>query len=151
MVIYDNREHLKFYDQVLGLLRVKDKTSGYESDINEPSAKAIFSLRSNQRYTATDFDHPESSKDPMKALSGRLKIIRFSPDSRLEDKMDHSKPGSLGYSLYTYRVLNLERFHERVKSGGAKNVTPIILNELNERSFSFVAPDGYFWNMIERK
>ncbi len=148
MVVYKNDENLKFYDEVLGLLRVKHNDN-YNSDYSNPSSRAIFSLKKNQKYGATDFDNPLSSKNPLEALSGRLKIIWFSPDSRLENKFDHSKPGSLGYSLYTYRVKNIDEFRKRVKSSAATDVTKIRKNEFGERSFSFVAPDGYFWTLLE--
>ena len=148
MVVYKNDENLKFYDEVLGLLRVKDNED-YNSDYSNPSSRAVFSLKENQKYGATDFDNPKSSKNPMDALSGRLKIIWFSPESNLENKFDHSKPGSLGYSLYTYRVTGIEKYHEKVKASKAKNVTPILKNELGEKSFSFIAPDGYFWTILE--
>ncbi len=148
MVVYDNREDLDFYDKVLGLLRVKDKIE-YESTIEDPSAKAVFSLEEHQTYTATDFDNPLSSKNPMEALSGRLKIIRFSKGSKLEDKMEYSKPGSLGYSLYTYKVKDIEKYHQKVKMSKATEVTKIYVNEFGEKSFSFIAPDGYFWTLLE--
>lgn len=148
MVIYRNDENLKFYDEVLGLLKVKENED-YDSDDSNPSSKAIFSLKPNQKYGATDFDNPKSSKNPLEALSGRLKIIWFSPESNLENKFDYSKPGSLGYSLYTYRVKNIEGFHSKVKASKAKDVTEIGKNEFGEKSFSFTAPDGYFWTILE--
>lgn len=147
MVIYKNDENLKFYDEVLGLLRVKHNDD-FNSDSSDPSAKAIFTLLPNQKYGATDFDNPKSSKNPLEALSGRLKIIWFSPESNLENKFDYSKPGSLGYSLYTYRVTGIEKYHEKVKASKATNVTEIRKNEFGEKSFSFVAPDGYFWTLV---
>jgi len=147
MVVYLNRENLDFYDKVLGLLRVKDG-KGFESDYNNPSSRAIFSLEKHQKYGATDFDDPQSSTNPAEARSGRLKIIWFSPDSNLEDKSDRSRPGSLGYSLYTYRVTGIEAMRDRIAKSKATNVTPIIANEFGEKSFSFRAPDGYDWTIV---
>jgi catechol 2,3-dioxygenase-like lactoylglutathione lyase family enzyme len=148
MVVYLNRENLDFYDKVLGLLRVKDNAS-FDSDYNNPSSRAVFSLEKYQKYGATDFDDPRSSKNPVEARSGRLKIIWFSPDSKLQDKFDYSKPGSLGYSLYTFRVKGIEDYRKRIKASKAKDLTDIQTNEFGEKSFSFVAPDGYFWTMVE--
>jgi catechol 2,3-dioxygenase-like lactoylglutathione lyase family enzyme len=148
MVVYKNDENLKFYDEVLGLLRVKDNDN-YNSNFSNPSSRAIFSLLPNQKYGATDFDNPKSSKNPMEALSGRLKIIWFSPESNLDNKFEYSKPGSLGYSLYTYRVSGIEKYHSKVNSSKATKVTKISKNEFGEKSFSFVAPDGYFWTLLE--
>ncbi|MCS6874166.1 MAG: VOC family protein [Pyrinomonadaceae bacterium] len=149
LVVYRNQENIDFYGEVLGLLKVRE-SSDYESGYEDASARAIFELEKHQRYGVTDFDNPKSSKDPMKALSGRLKIIWFSPESKLDNKLDYSRPGSLGYSLYTYNVNGIDFYHQKVKSSKAQNVTDILRNEFGEKSFTFVAPDGYFWNLIER-
>jgi catechol 2,3-dioxygenase-like lactoylglutathione lyase family enzyme len=148
MVIYRNQENIDFYGKVLGLLKVKENTN-FDSDYTNASSKAIFSLNPHQKYGATDFDNPKSSKNPAEALSGRLKIIWFSPESKLDDKFDYAKPGSLGYSLYTYRVKGVEDYYKRVKSSNAKDLTDIKTNEFGEKSFSFIAPDGYFWTILE--
>ena len=148
MVVYRSRENLDFYDKVLGLMKVKENAD-YDSDYNNPSSRAVFSLEKHQKYGATDFDNPRSSTNPANALSGRLKIIWFSPESKLENKFDYSKPGSLGYSLYTYRVKGIENYRQKVKASRAANVTEIQKNEFGEKSFSFIAPDGYFWTLLE--
>ena len=148
MVVYRNRENLDFYDKVLGLLKVKENAD-FDSDYNNPSSRAVFSLEKHQKYGATDFDDPRSSStNPQQARSGRLKIIWFSPDSKLENKFNYAKPGSLGYSLYTYRVKGIESYRQKIKSSAAKNVTEIIENEFGEKSFSFTAPDNYFWTIL---
>lgn len=148
MVIYDEPENLDFYDQVLGLLRVRDGKT-YDGNYENTSSRAVFSLEKNQKYRAADFDDPRSSTDAAKAYSGRLKIILFTKASNLENKFDSAKPGSLGYSLYTYRVKEIEKYREKVKASRAEKVTEIIKNEFGEKSFSFIAPDGYFWTLIE--
>ncbi len=63
MVTYLNRENLDFYDKVLGLLRVKDNAA-FDSTYENPSSRAVFSLEPHQKYGATDFDDPRSSKNP---------------------------------------------------------------------------------------
>ncbi len=148
MVVYRNQANIDFYGNVLGLLKVKENTD-YDSDYTNPSSRAIFSLEKHQKYGATDFDNPKSSTTPANALSGRLKIIWFSPESKLENKFDSSKPGSLGYSLYTYRVRGIENYQQKIKASKATNVTDIRQNEFGEKSFSFIAPDGYFWTILE--
>lgn len=148
MLVRDERAHLNFYDQVLGLLRTRDG-DGFDHTDEDASAKAIFSLEKGDAYASTDFDHPLSSADPQKALSGRLKIIRFSKESKLEDRFDYAKPGSLGYSLYTLRVRGIEDYYRKIKASKATALTEILPNEFGERSFSFTAPDGYFWTLLE--
>lgn len=149
MVIFDNPTHLDFYDKVLGLLRVRDGKSG-ESKYENLSSRAVFSLEPGETYTTTDFDDPRSSAaDPQKARSGRLKIIRFPENTKLENKISFANPGSLGYSLYTFRVKGIKNYHEKVKQSRATNLTDVYKNEFGEQSFSFVAPDGYFWTILE--
>lgn len=140
-------EELDFYDQVLGLLRARH---GHVSDDSDVASRNIFELEPGQKYMSTDFDDPRSvPSDLSKVRSGRLKIIRFISGPQLEDLQDRSRPGSLGLSLYTYRVQGIEAFHTKVHASAATRVTQISTNEFGERSFSFVAPDGYWWNLLE--
>lgn len=143
----DSKETLRFYEEILGLLRVRDDVeTTYESS---EGARQIFDLQPNERYWVTNFDDPRSSKSDLQAVrSGRLFIVRFPDSIKLESRFDEAKPGCLGMSLYTYRVRGLEVYFERVQASAAQNVTEIAGNEFGEQSFSFVAPDGYFWTLI---
>jgi uncharacterized glyoxalase superfamily protein PhnB len=53
--------------------------------------------------------------------------------------------------LYTYKVREVEIYWQRVRESAAQQLTEIMINEFAEKSFSFVAPDGYFWNIVESK
>ncbi|MHC5821996.1 MAG: VOC family protein, partial [Nostoc sp.] len=74
---------------------------------------------------------------------------RFPEDINLESRFEAAQPGSLGMSLYTYRVKGIQEYCDRIKASIAQKVTEIISNEFGEKSFSFVAPDGYFWTLLE--
>jgi hypothetical protein len=143
-------EPLDFYDRVLGLLRVR--TAGaHESSYEQEGPRNIFGLLPGERYFTADFDDPRSSpSDPQQMRSGRLKICRFPADVAIPDRLSQSRPGALGYTLYTIRARGLVELRRRVEAGGASGVTGIRPNEFGESSFSFVAPDGYFWTLIER-
>ncbi|HEY9635485.1 MAG TPA: VOC family protein [Coleofasciculaceae cyanobacterium] len=145
----DSQETLRFYEDILGLLRVRDNVeTTYESS---EAARQIFDLQPNERFLVTAFDDPRSSKSDFQAArSGRLYIVRFPDSMQLAEPFDQAKPGCLGMSLYTYRVSNLEDYFNRVKASAAQNLTEIIVNEFGEQSFSFVAPDGYFWTLISK-
>ena len=144
----DSQETLRFYDEVLGLLRVQDALeSTYET---ARGGRQIFDLQPEERFWVTAFDDPRSSKtDWQAARSGRLYIVRFPEALALPDCWEQSRPGSLGLSLYTYQVRALEAYWDRLQSSAAKQVTDIVTNEFGDRSVSFIAPDGYFWNLIE--
>lgn len=149
MVVADKPENLKFYDEVLGLLRTRDGKPG-DSNYENLSSRAIFELNKNDSYATTDFDDPRSSAiDPQQARSGRLKIVRFPAELNLPDKNEFANPGALGYSLYTFRVKGIADYRQKVKNSRATKVTEIIRNEFGEQSFSFVAPDNYFWTLLE--
>ncbi|MDJ0703786.1 MAG: VOC family protein [Leptolyngbyaceae cyanobacterium MO_188.B28] len=145
----DSKETLGFYDQVLGLLRVRDDAvTTYDSS---KAARDFFDLQPGEQIIVTAFDDPRSSvSDFQAARSGRLYIVRLPESISLADRHKNARPGSLGLSLYTYRVRSLETYFERVMASMAREVTDIEPNEFGERSFSFMAPDGYFWTLIER-
>jgi catechol 2,3-dioxygenase-like lactoylglutathione lyase family enzyme len=148
MVIQDDsKETLKFYDEVLGLLRVRDDVeTSYESSL---ASREIFDLQPGEKFFVTAFDDPRSSTtDLMAARSGRLYIIRFPSSINLDSRHEAAQPGSLGMCLYTYRVRELNQFCDRIKASSIQKFTTIVENEFGEPSFSFVAPDGYFWNLI---
>ncbi|BAZ31363.1 hypothetical protein NIES4074_38360 [Cylindrospermum sp. NIES-4074] len=145
----DSKEVLKFYEEVLGLLRARDDVeTTYESSA---AGRDIFDLNDGDRYIVTAFDDPRSSKsDFMAARSGRLYIIRFPDDINLESRFEAAQPGALGMCLYTYRVRGIHSYFERVRTSAATRLTNIVINEFGEMSFSFVAPDGYFWTLVEK-
>ncbi|MBN3941814.1 MAG: VOC family protein [Nostoc sp.] len=144
----DSKETLKFYEEVLGLLRVRDGVeTSYESS---PAGRDIFDLNPGEKFIVTTFDDPRSSKsDLMATRSGRLYVIRFPESLNLESRFEAAQPGSLGMSLYTYRVKGIQEYCDRIKASTAQKVTDIISNEFGETSFSFIAPDGYFWTLLE--
>jgi catechol 2,3-dioxygenase-like lactoylglutathione lyase family enzyme len=148
MVIQDDsKETLRFYEEVLGLLRVRDDVeTSYETSV---AARQIFDLEPTEQFWVTAFDNPRSSKsDFLAARSGRLYIIRFPASINLPERFERTQPGCLGMSLYTYRVRDIEDYFHRVQTSNAREVTEIACNEFGEQSFSFVAPDGYFWTLI---
>lgn len=149
MVIQDDsKEKLLFYEEVLGLMRVRDDVeTTFESSI---AGREIFDLQPGEGFLVTAFDDPRSSKtDFQAARSGRLYILRFPSAIDLTDSYNRAHPGCLGMSLYTYRVRDIDEYFNRVKASSARQVTEIIANEFGEQSFSFIAPDGYFWTLIQ--
>lgn len=144
----DSKQILKFYEEVLGLLRVRDDVeTSYESS---PAGREMFDLKPGEKFIVTAFDDPRSSAtDLMAARSGRLYIIRFPEAINLESHFEASQPGCLGMSLYTYRIRGIEKYGDRIQASPVQKYTNIVENEFREKSFSFVTPDGYFWNLLE--
>lgn len=146
----DSQETLRFYDEVLGLLRVQDALeSTYET---ARGGRQIFDLQPGERFWVTAFDDPRSSKtDWQAARSGRLYTVRFPEALPLPDYSGQSKPGALGVSLYTYRVRDIDAYCNLIHDSSATEVTEIITNEFGEQSFSFKSPDGYAWTLLESR
>ena len=147
----DSKEVLRFYDEVLGLMRFNDEewVSTYEGTV---TGRDIFEIGPDEEYGTINFDDPRSSKDDLqKVCSGRLKVVRYPEALPVEDAREFSRPGCLGLSLYTYAVRDIDDYHRRISQSSARNVTSIEVNEFGERSFSLTAPDGYFWTLIESK
>lgn len=144
----DSKEILNFYEESLGLLRVRDDVeTSYESS---KAGREFFDLQPEERFIVTAFDDPRSSTDFKAARSGRLYIIRFPESMNLESCFQQAQPGCLGMSLYTYRVSDIEEYFQRIKESNVKRFSEIEINEFGEKSFSFVAPDGYFWTLIAK-
>jgi catechol 2,3-dioxygenase-like lactoylglutathione lyase family enzyme len=144
----DSKETIQFYEDVLGLLRVRDDIeTTYESS---QAGREFFDLQPGEKFIVTAFDDPRSSvTDWQAARSGRLYIVRFPEAYAVPEQFEKAQPGCLGMSLYTYRVGNAEEYRDLIQASSARNVTEICLNEFGDRSFSFTAPDGYFWTLIE--
>jgi hypothetical protein len=50
--------------------------------------------------------------------------------------------------VYTDWVQEIHNFFEKIKASNVQKFTNIVNNEFREMSFSFVAPDGYFWTLV---
>lgn len=143
----DDPSTLKFYDECLGLLRQKEQSLGGKPTCSSGN-KETFNLDSKEIYHIYDFDDPRSSLDISGHLSGRLKIVRMPTSSEMKDVHDLSRPGSLGMSLLTYQVKDIQAYREKVIQGGATEITDVYKNEFGEESISFKSPDGLSWNLV---
>jgi uncharacterized glyoxalase superfamily protein PhnB len=72
----------------------------------------------------------------------------MAPDCDMPDVRDKTRPGSLGMTLLTYQVRDIDAYRERVIDGGATAVTEVADNEFGEPSISFVSPDGLDWTLV---
>jgi catechol 2,3-dioxygenase-like lactoylglutathione lyase family enzyme len=148
LVIQGDEDPLRFYDEVLGLLRIRNSPKPATAASVGPAN--IFDLHGDECYYTQDFDDPRSSAtDLMAVRSGRLKFIRFVGGNSPEDWRDRSQPGCLGMSCYTYAVSDIAEYHARVTLGGARDIFNIAINEFGERSLRFTAPDGTVWLLVQ--
>jgi catechol 2,3-dioxygenase-like lactoylglutathione lyase family enzyme len=134
--IVSDDSHGQFYVDVLGM-RVTNEL--HESHGGKPGNADTLMIQPDQRFTIMGFKAP--GKDV-----GMFQF--YKPLFETEDLFDRSRPGSMGLSLSTFRVSNVDEYHARVSASAATGVTPITRNEFGERSFSFVAPDRVFWTLV---
>lgn len=145
MIADDDPHVLDFYDQVLGLKRWMDGHTPYE---NATGSRSIFGLEPGEGFHMVDFDDPRSGHSLAERRSGKLKCVRFAKAARIDNALDRSRAGSLGYGTYCWRVNDVETMHARVTAAGARRITDVLVDEFGRRGFTFDAPDGYQWMLI---
>ncbi|WP_375505760.1 hypothetical protein [uncultured Nostoc sp.] len=126
-----------FYADFFGLIPLE--TNGKRSGYQKPSTRQILMLCQGQEFYLSAFASPKTNV-------GLLQV--YSPLYPTPDKREYSQPGSIGLSLFTYRVEDIAAFHQRVRSSTATSVTTIISNEFGELCFGLVAPDGMYWVIV---
>jgi hypothetical protein len=146
MIANDDPQVFDFYDEVLGLKRMLDEHTPYD---NATGSRSIFGLEPGEGFHMVDFDDPRSGQSLAERRSGKLKCVRFAANARIEDRLDRSRPGCLGYSAYSWRAQDIESMHARVSGAGARRVSDVLGDEFGNRCFTFDAPDGYAWLLLE--
>lgn len=137
-----------FYDACLGLKRSGD--FGLKWEEIGSSGKDILGLDAGEGFRMVRFDDPRSGEGAGKR-SGRLIFFDFAADRPLPDARAASRPGALGYSLYSWRVDDAEATRQRAMAAGATRISSVVRNELGERSFTCDAPDGTPWAFVDAR
>lgn len=145
MLAHDDPQVLRFYDETLGLKRWFDAERPYAK---ATGSRRIFALQDGETHWMTDFDDPRSGHALDDRRSGKLKIVRFASSSRLPDRMERSRPGSLGYSCYTWRATGIESLAKRVAASGATHVSDVLPDEFGRPAFACRALDGSSWVFV---
>ncbi|MDX2144837.1 MAG: hypothetical protein SFV19_15890 [Rhodospirillaceae bacterium] len=113
----------------------------------------FFDLMPGESFTECDLEDPASGTTPETQLPGRLRVFMIHHSRPQPDLRPISRPGHLGNCLYTCRVRDVGAARAAVaayaKHGGASQITPIMANEFGEAGFSFTAPDGYAWAVVQ--
>ncbi len=147
LIVDCEHKQLDFYDRVLGLPR---SVNNSESKYGEASRR-ILELKgpeNGEQMFNYYFNAPlTNTTDKPQIRSGNFEVLRF--EGSLPNKLAYSRPGSLGVCLYTMKVKDIQSYHQHVSSSEATDLTQVYENEFGEKSFSFVAPDGYFWTLVE--
>jgi uncharacterized glyoxalase superfamily protein PhnB len=147
VVCSDDPEIFSFYEQVLNLRRSLDMTVKWE---DAQASRVAFSLTEGETHWNVDLDEPASGTTLAERRSGRIKAFRFSSRWPIEDVHELASPGALGYSNYTWRVRDIKEAASRCASMGARSVTSVMADEFGDPAISLIAPDGYYWTLIEK-
>mgnify|MGYP001169029176 FL=1 len=142
-----NLDVFDFYDKILGLKRMNQAEFKY---IPNHIATRMFDLLPGDSFTMIDFDDVRSEAPFDKQISGRLRVFNINSTREEKDMHTKSKPGNLGYSLYTYRTNNAKEMYNRINDIVGDSITQLTIDEFGDKAFSFNAPDGYFWTLVER-
>lgn len=135
---------LDFYADVLGLHR---HDVDYVAKQGSMPARVV-PLDDGELLRESDFDDVRPGDPPEMQRSGKLRVFRITGKTDGTNVVDQSRPGHLGFSLYTYRVTEIAAMRDKVAANGAHEVTEIAPDEFGTPAFSFVAPDGYFWTFV---
>ncbi len=147
----DDPSVLDFYPDVLGVKpRGPEVFISYERMRALGSALNIMGNPPGVGMGAINYGNPsDTATDPWEHKSGSLLVRRVLPDPA--NPPVQARPGAHGLTLFTYAVVDIEKYHRAVARSDATRVTDVMLNEFGELSFSFVAPDGSDWVLVERK
>tara|TARA_B100001094_G_C18180252_1_gene800481 strand:+ start:1087 stop:2136 length:1050 start_codon:yes stop_codon:yes gene_type:complete len=138
----DDLKIFDFYDEIIGFKKYQKIEISYKRG---SMASDMFELSEGESFTEVDFDDPESGDKPNQHLPGRLRCFLLKSSAPADNRIIQSQPGNLGYSFYSFKTQNIYDTHQRVEKSNAKKVSNILTDEFGFLSFSFFAPDGFFW------
>ncbi|MBM3503686.1 MAG: hypothetical protein FJX65_07395 [Alphaproteobacteria bacterium] len=142
----DDQGLLGFYDQVLGLKRISERRIVVEGGT---LPALMMPMRDGELLFETDFDDVRSGPEPDRQLSGKLRVFRL-PESAKDDRWYRaSAPGNFGYSLYTYRSMDLARLRSKVAGAGVPWTGQVLEDEFGAPAFGCTSPDGYAWAFVQ--
>lgn len=133
------------YEHGFGLQRTARYSIGYNPD---SIGSVMFEMEPGDTLTITDYDDARAGPGSAQR-SGRLRVFLLQTTHPQVDRRPDARPGNLGYSLYTYRVKNLDAMRAHLQSHGAHQMSAVATDEFGTRACSFRAPDGYDWTFVE--
>lgn len=163
-IVVRNMDKLDFYTKTLGLVDRGKTLQGAVRQKNQISGPFMFDY--GQGYIAHNIQTPASFVgqfyylapmfDPVLAEGSAGKVVmdlvlpsQGGPLPILPDSLSISRPGIEGISHMSFKVLDIQDYHRRVSASEATDITPVLKDEFGEMAFSFVAPDGVYWTLIQ--
>lgn len=139
-------ETTDFYEH-LGFRRGSKTRVAYNPD---SVATRMFGLVEGESLTEINFENPRSGSQSHEILAGRLRVFVLEASDEEIDLRGVSRPGHLGYTCYSCAVSGIGQT-QHLSAAGASSVTTVQANEFGESSAGFTAPDGYVWQLVEKR
>lgn len=137
----DDKTIGNIYEHGFGLQRTAEAAVPYQRG---NMGTVMFEIEEGESLTLFDFDDARGGPGSAQR-SGRLRLFLLHSKHPQKNRRNDSRPGNLGYSLYTYRVSDLEGIRDRLQTHGATALTATRKDEFGVPAFSFRTPDGYDW------
>ena len=139
LVVRDSEVATRFYCDALGW-----QVLAPESEQRDPGNHRLYDMAPDETLWVTTL--APSGANP--ATTTHLHILRFA-GADLPSSLQVARPGALGPALYYQRVADIEAVHAAITRAGGTGLTSISADEFGDPCFTFTAPDGYVWAVVE--
>ncbi|OON94566.1 MAG: hypothetical protein ATN31_03080 [Candidatus Epulonipiscioides saccharophilum] len=163
-IVVRNLDHINFYVDVLGLIDEGKTLQGTPRKMGQDSGPFMNNIgegyhahtivspnqKAGRIYYAMPIQDYENLTDGAKQV---MDVIKYAENTTngIIDVIGKSKPGVRGLCSASYKAKNIQDLYSKVKQSTATYLTELCDNEFEEKSFTFVAPDGVHWTIVEWK
>jgi len=163
-IVVRNLDHLNFYTDVLGLIDEGESIQGTPRKIGKDAGPLMSNIGEgyyahtivspNQKAGRLYYAMPIRDYDHLTDGSMHdMDVIKYSESTTngLVDIIGKSKPGARGLCSASYKTTEIKELQAKVAKSDATKVSELSSNEFGEQSFTFFAPDGVHWTIVEWK
>lgn len=163
-IVVRNLEHINFYVDVLGLIDEGKTLQGTPRKLGQDSGPFMNNI--GEGYHAHTIVSPNQKAGRIyyampiqdylnitEAGKQVMDVIKYTESSTngIVDIIGKSKPGTRGLCSASYKAKEIDTLYSSVVSSSATEISDLCINEFDENSFTFVAPDGVHWTIVEWK
>ncbi len=163
-IVVRNHDHLNFYVDVLGLIDEGKTLQGTPRKMGSPSGPFMSNIGEgyhahtivspNQNPGRIYYAMPKYDYDNITAEGKQVMDVIKPTDCQTNQSIDvigKSKPGARGLCSASYKAKEIDALRAKVEASAATEVSALYNNEFDEKSFTFYAPDGVHWTIVEWK
>lgn len=163
-IVVRNLDHIDFYTEVLGLIDEGKTLQGTPRKMGQDSGPFMNNIGEgyhahtivspNQKagriyYAMPIYEYEEITVGAKQVMD----VIKYTDCStnNIVDVIGKCKPGVRGLCSASYKAKDIEELYEKVSKSEVTDLSKLINNEFMEKSFTFIAPDGIHWTIVEWK